>query len=158
QDAFGDVRVRDIGPGGAGGANNDSIWMDLGFPVMTAPNGKRYKPLFAAHVVDLSNRLHMWAHGNNIGSASAFNHVSNMGIGPPEVNLGRGISANAAELQWLFNTKYGGPAPGALPAGRFAPTNVFPWFGKIDANGLDLSGKSTMPLSTSFLTVGGAVA
>src|SRR5262249_21131235 len=32
------------------------------------------------------------------------------------------------------------------------------WFGKIDANGLDLSGKSTMPLSTSFLTVGGAVA
>ncbi len=27
--------------------NNDSIWMDLGFPVQTAPNGKRYKPLFA---------------------------------------------------------------------------------------------------------------
>ena len=26
---------------------NDSIWIDIGFPILTAPGGKLYKPLFA---------------------------------------------------------------------------------------------------------------
>jgi hypothetical protein len=37
-------------------ANNDSIWMDLGFGTMVAPNGKKYKPLFAPLIVDLDNK------------------------------------------------------------------------------------------------------
>ncbi len=62
--------------------------MDWGYPIMTAPDGKRYKPLFATLAVDLSNRLHMWAHGNNQGgSAAAPPGVSNMGLGSSEVSL-----------------------------------------------------------------------
>jgi hypothetical protein len=42
----------------------DSIWVDLGMPAETAPDGTLYKPLFAFLVVDLDSRLNMNAHGN----------------------------------------------------------------------------------------------
>jgi hypothetical protein len=84
-DGVGNVKNLELGPGG-----NDSKWMDLGFPVMTAANGKRYKVLFAPLIVDLSNRIHLWAHGNRQGTgAFAGMSVSNMGFGAPEVNLAR---------------------------------------------------------------------
>lgn len=101
------VKNNDFGPGG-----NDSNWMDWGHPVMTAPNGKRYKPLFAPLIVDLSNRLHLWAHGNNLGGSIpaavgasplvSAPGVSNQGFGPSEVNLNalpgvRTLIAAAAE-------------------------------------------------------------
>jgi hypothetical protein len=87
-DATGDVKNLEFGPGG-----NDSKWMDLGFPVMTAPNGKRYRPLFAPLIIDLSNRIHLWAHGNRDGGTTATGRtpVSNMGMGPSEINVARAI-------------------------------------------------------------------
>ena len=42
----------------------DSIWIDLGLPVQTAPDGRKYKPLFAILCVDLDGRLNVNAHGN----------------------------------------------------------------------------------------------
>lgn len=42
----------------------DSIWVDLGMPPETAPDGTLYKPLFAFLVVDLDSRLNLNAHGN----------------------------------------------------------------------------------------------
>ncbi len=78
-DAGGDVQNNDAGLGYAGG-NNDSIWMDLGFPVMTATNGRKYKALFAPLIVDLSNKLHLWAHGNRINVA-AWNSTSAYVVG-----------------------------------------------------------------------------
>src|SRR5260370_22917159 len=48
-DLGGHVKNLDNSPGtklpGGGYANNDSWWLDLGWPVMTAPNGKKYKVL-----------------------------------------------------------------------------------------------------------------
>ncbi|MEX2118549.1 MAG: hypothetical protein WD847_02990 [Pirellulales bacterium] len=41
----------------------DSIWVDLGFPVQTAPDGRKYKPLFAILCLDLDNRLNLNVHG-----------------------------------------------------------------------------------------------
>src|SRR5262249_308342 len=60
EDGGGDVKNLAGGPGtfrrmnGAAPQywNNDSIWMDLGFPVLTTPGGRKYKPLFAPLVVD----------------------------------------------------------------------------------------------------------
>jgi hypothetical protein len=88
-DTGGDVKNLEYGKGSLVGAtyyNNDSKWMDLGFPILTAPNGKRYKALFAPLVVDQSNKLHLWAHGNQSGTAGSL-HASNIGYGPPSVNL-----------------------------------------------------------------------
>src|SRR5262249_38350845 len=64
EDGGGDVKNLIGGPGTFrrlnGGVteywNNDSFWMDLGFPVRILPDGRKYKPLFAALVTDLDNR------------------------------------------------------------------------------------------------------
>jgi hypothetical protein len=42
----------------------DSIWIDLGFPVRAAKNGKLYKPLFAILCEDMDGRLNLNAHGD----------------------------------------------------------------------------------------------
>ena len=41
----------------------DSIWVDLGMPIKTAPDGRLYKPLYAILCVDLDGRLNVNAHG-----------------------------------------------------------------------------------------------
>lgn len=144
-DLGGDVKNKDHGPGTLiGGAyhNNDSIWMDLGFPVKTAPNGQRFKPLFAPLIVDLSNRLHLWAHGNPRGAGNT--HVSNRGMGPTEVNLSR-VLTNNPELQQLYALKYG--SAGAA-AGTALGILGGPWYSRHDFDALDpVSGASSSPLS-----------
>ena len=42
----------------------DSIWVDLGFPVRAAKDGKLYKPLFAILCLDMDGRLNLNAHGD----------------------------------------------------------------------------------------------
>ncbi|MBX3415515.1 MAG: hypothetical protein KF708_22720 [Pirellulales bacterium] len=42
----------------------DSIWVDLGLPIQTAPNGTRYKPMFAVMCLDMDGKLNLNAHGN----------------------------------------------------------------------------------------------
>jgi len=43
----------------------DSIWMDLGYPVTRAKDGRLAKPLFAILCVDLDGRLNLNAHDSN---------------------------------------------------------------------------------------------
>jgi hypothetical protein len=104
-DAGGDVKNLTSSPGTyiAGTqppqfANNDSIWLDLGFQTAIAANGTRYKPLFAPLITDLDNRLNVNIHGNILGTPDSKNSwggqdpwrgrsVSHMGWGPWEVNL-----------------------------------------------------------------------
>lgn len=91
-----------------GDGYKDSVWIDLGFPVQTDPNGKKYKPLFAFLVVGLNGRIPLNTAGNlhdrNIGvelpdrdfgppavgsmvpGTPEFNHTSHLGTSPTEVN------------------------------------------------------------------------
>lgn len=41
----------------------DSVWVDLGDPVLELEDGTRYKPLYAYLIVDLDSRLNVNAHG-----------------------------------------------------------------------------------------------
>jgi hypothetical protein len=77
-------------------ANNDSYWMDIGSPVRTLPDGRKYKALYAPLIIDLDNRVNLNIHGNVRGrqpngqpntSNPTAPHVSNHGLGPWEVNL-----------------------------------------------------------------------
>ncbi|MBA4104546.1 MAG: hypothetical protein C0485_02225 [Pirellula sp.] len=41
----------------------DSVWVDVGLPVMAGPNGKLVKPLVAVLITDMDGRLNVNAHG-----------------------------------------------------------------------------------------------
>lgn len=91
-----------------GDGYNDSVWIDLGFPVQTDPNGKKYKPLFAFMVVGLNGRLPLNTAGNlhdrsigvdlldrdfgpptvstSLPGTPEYNHASHLGTSPTEVN------------------------------------------------------------------------
>ena len=47
-----------------GDGRPDSVWADFGFPVETAPDGRRYKPMIAILCLDLDSRLNLNVHGN----------------------------------------------------------------------------------------------
>src|SRR5262245_25845107 len=84
EDGGGDVKNFEGGPGvlksGGGYYNNDSIWVDLGFPVMTSPDGRKYKPLFALLIVDLDGKVNINAAGNvrrfDPAATPMYNHGS----------------------------------------------------------------------------------
>lgn len=94
-----------------GGGSNDSIWMDIGSPVKALPDGTLYKPLYAALVVDLDGRINLNVAGNIKGGGTT--QVSNMGMGPWEMNLSSVLSVDATEWPKLFlgngtnNGRYG---------------------------------------------------
>ena len=122
-DAGGDVRNLADSPGyfdpitGAFCAN-DSIWMDLGFPVMTGPDGRKFKPLFAPLVLDLDNRVNVNMHGNKFGTwnvqsggslpdRTTYWSASENGWGPWEVNLGKVMTARTGGgAEWEGEWRY----------------------------------------------------
>lgn len=140
EDATGDVKNLTTTSSG-----NDSIWMDLGFPVLTAPNGLKYKPLFAPLILDLDGKVNVNVHGNIRGAGS---HVSNQGWGPWEVNLGAVIP----EYRNLFvgnqrhRGKYGpDQSPGKKGAQMYWPFSGRPHgYAQVDYDAL-VSGRYQSP-------------
>lgn len=90
EDEGGDVKNLVGAPGG-----NDSIWIDLDFPVLTAPNGQKFKPLFAPLIVDLDNRINVNVHGNVRGATSVTPSLA-----PP---LPRSFVANQCWGPWTVD-------------------------------------------------------
>jgi hypothetical protein len=72
----------------------DSIWMDLGAPVLTLPSGRQCKALYAFLVIDLDGKVNVNATGNVRGKGSA--HLSNQGWGKWEINSSL-VGTNAGE-------------------------------------------------------------
>jgi hypothetical protein len=160
ESAGGDVKNLVDAPGG-----NDSIWLDLDFPVLTAPDGRKYKALFAPLIVDLDGRVNVNVHGNVRGQGRT--HVSNHGLGPWEVNLGRVLTKNDNEWANLFvgnpaSVRFGRYGRDQQPAtaGRTAPSGRRPHFyaqvdfdacqelaGFVPSGALQLPAPDTVPLS-----------
>jgi hypothetical protein len=159
EDAGGDVKNLVGAPGG-----NDSLWLDLGFPVLTAPDGRRYKPLFAPLVLDLDNRINVNVHGNVRGVAPTGGwaqgqaHRSNQGWGPWEVNLGRVLTQDPKNVpEWpnlltgatqpFVVGKYGPDrSPGSPPADDLAPAWPTPrFFAQADFDAARTDGSATDP-------------
>jgi hypothetical protein len=93
---------------------SDSIWVDAGLPVVTAPNGRRYKRLVAILIKDLDGRVNPSVHGNlnlaNIPTSRTQFQVTDMFAGmdpnsPYPINLPRGFGYGPAEVDFrhIFN-------------------------------------------------------
>ncbi|HVS40432.1 MAG TPA: hypothetical protein VMS17_33045 [Gemmataceae bacterium] len=134
-DPGGDVKNLLDAPGG-----NDSIWLDLNFPVMTAADGRKFKVLFAPLIVDLDGRVNVNFHGDMRGAAGA--HASNQGYGPWEVGLNRVLNADPAEWQ---NLLHGVRDPASLPGSAvFGPRPHF--YSRVDFDGCQANGAPSPPL------------
>ncbi|HZU39088.1 MAG TPA: hypothetical protein VFA18_24395, partial [Gemmataceae bacterium] len=153
EDEGGDVKNLIAGPGYYDGHftkrlhGNDSVWIDLDFPVLRSPDGRKYKPLFAPLIVDLDNRVNLNVHGNLRG-LNFGNHASNTGWGAWEVNLGRVLDADASEWAALLKGdqhlggRYGLSRnaqqnhPHSLLPGNLAPAIALPrFYAPIDFDG-----------------------
>jgi hypothetical protein len=144
-DGYGDVRNLPWG------THNDAVWIDLGVEPKTAPNGRKYKPLFAFTVLDLDGRANLNAHGNIHGRDQAGNpnqtHASRDGLGPWEVNLSR-ILANPAPVFLGANGVAGRHNQNGTLSGTYLPQNLWQasphhTHGPLDGNGgMDVPGQA----------------
>ena len=124
----------------------DSIWIDPGLPVVTSPDGRRYKRLVSILIKDMDGRINLNAHGN----LSQIPPSSLDGVGPPNVGTGsdehradtpigpslgmasagatlpRGMGFGPGEVSFLH--VFGGDAAayGAILTGRYASNVVNP--------------------------------
>jgi hypothetical protein len=127
----------------------DSIWIDPGLPVVTRPDGRRYKRLVAILIKDLDGRINLNAHGNraqvtpfgiNDNRAefqvpAGFGMVGAGGAGAA-ASIPRGIGFGPAEVDFLH--VFATPSPrhyddaaavavyNNLLRARYASTNVHP--------------------------------
>lgn len=147
-DPGGDVHNWEFGkgtknPGGGPNFNNDSFWVDLGYPVMTGPNGLKYKVLFAPLIIDLDGKINLNSAGN---LRKAGQHASNQGLGPWEINLAKVL--NQADLVNLFKGitspqnvtgRYGADNNPAVAGAVFPPKPGAPprFYGPTDWDGVD---------------------
>ena len=110
-----DVKNLEGYPGG-----NDSYWIDAGFPVMTTPDGRKYKALIAPLILDLDGRINLNVAGNMMQRDPAnpnftANHASNQGWGRWEINPKKLIDPSSGLV----------PYPGQPQYSPFSPANEF---------------------------------
>jgi hypothetical protein len=132
-----DVRNLEYGPGllRANGTYSmyDSMWMDIGFPVLTTADGRKFKPLFAPLILSLDNKVNLLVAGNRMANGSGgYSHRSHYGLGRYEISLDKIFSAgNTGAIDKLFRgvpnpnsySRYGPNAnsdPDGTPASLYA--------------------------------------
>ena len=98
----------------------DSIWIDIGLPLQTLPDGRKVKPLVAILCKDLDGRLNLNFHGNyahgNVARYGPSTRIPNSGVAPfagavPSFStrLPRGSGEGPAEiyLGHILGSSYG---------------------------------------------------
>ena len=127
----------------------DSVWVDLGFPVQTAPDGTTFKPLFAIRVLDLDGRLNVNAHGNSAHVEATYGNTP-----------GGGWQGNFATSGGPQNTPPQNPSPPGAPGPTptIPPPIVGSGYGTAEINLLPLftQGGANTTGTTTINTSGGS--
>ena len=80
----------------------DSVWLDIGLPVRSTPDGRPYKPLVTFLCLDLDSRVNLNAHGNLAQADPSYEQIQAPGeqrfAGTPPVNLPRGLGFGPADV------------------------------------------------------------
>jgi hypothetical protein len=100
----------------------DSVWVDVGMPVQTAPDGRRFKPLAATLCLDMDGRLNVNAHGSLAKTTAVTTSGPFAGSATntsPPLPSGEGYGPADVDLSVLFS---GMPAFQALLAGNSSST------------------------------------
>ncbi|MCS7306699.1 MAG: hypothetical protein NZ602_16520 [Thermoguttaceae bacterium] len=85
----------------------DSVWIDLGLPVRSTPDGQMYKPLVAILCLDLDGRLNLNAHGSLEQTTTAYSSQVKLtdgqqfATGRTDAELVRGIGFGPADINLL---------------------------------------------------------
>jgi len=151
----------------------DSIWMDVGLPVQTAPDGRRYKPLMAIMVRDMDGRLNLNAHSSWRHVPSGSNQISRFlpvqipfalplnataQTGPFRLRVGQGYGPAEISLSPIFSP-YSGPTSENFSVLPYTVTEPVGELKKIlggDAT-INLDGRyGERDAGTAFTTIGGA--
>lgn len=103
-----------------GSGPNDSIWVDLGYPVRRLKFSNRWvKPLFAILVVDLDNRINLNVSGNVKEAQDLNYHGSAQGWGRWEINPTKLLTTPIPNLNEYLNLFRGNTVNGTNYSGRF---------------------------------------
>ncbi len=118
----------------------ESVWIDIGLPVQTYADGRRFKPLVAILCTDLDGRLNVNAHGTAAqaspgydtfatqvptGSIRISNYVFSSTGTPTPLSLPRGSGYGPAEINLGIGGIFGGGASYAnFMTGTATPTGV----------------------------------
>ncbi len=103
----------DVDNDGDGAA--DSVWVDLGFPVQSSSDGRRYKPLVAILCVDMDGKLNLNAHGNLAQLPGAGD--------PAALNGGQTTVQYTAPFAGIGNAILSGVTPGYYGQG-YGPADI----------------------------------
>lgn len=157
----------------------DSVWVDVGLPVMAGPNGKLVKPFAAILCLDMDGRLQANSHGtcdlaNAWGTTTGLTAMANPGVqlnrtgttadaaphgvgyGPAEISLGSIVDAGRFQRLLIGDVGTGGSVVGryGYPQGTVAPgyPQQFDILSQVSLNGLPNTpdGVVNGQLSTSF--------
>lgn len=145
EDGGGDVRNREFGlgvpnPNQPGKYyNNDSIWIDLGFPVRVGPDGRKYRPLFAFYIEDLDGKVNINAAGNvRLFDGTINGHGSNKGLTPTEINLAKILASTTTPLEWqkVLAYRYGADGRPGIAGSSWSSGSASssPWYGLYDVD------------------------
>ncbi|QEG20612.1 hypothetical protein [Mariniblastus fucicola] len=85
--------------------DNDSVWIDIGLPIQTDSQGRRFRPLVAYRIVDMDNRLNVNAHGSYMDQSLPVGTRRGSNYGVAEVSL-KGILPDNEYLD-LLNSRSG---------------------------------------------------
>lgn len=109
----------------------ESVWVDVGLGVRTAPDGRTYKPLAAILCIDLDGRLNVNAHGSMAHVDSYYQSPSGGGGG------GRPSPSDAENDFPIDPAAYGGRLPILQRGQGYGPAEIslFPLFSPLNSMG-----------------------
>lgn len=98
----------------------DSVWVDLGFPVQTSADGRRYKPLAAILCIDLDSKLNLNTHGSPV-------HLPGKGL-VDDLNDDGQVEFNGSfageQLPELDEMQLGSPIPPGFFGQGYGPADI----------------------------------